>query len=191
MPVVRATLIEGYDDQTRTRLAARLTDAVRATIAAPLDGITVVLEEVKPSGYMRRRQARKPGAPLPSGEELVRSFLAAMEARDLDKARSHLAPGFAMTFPGGARFSRLEELVEWGRARYKFIRKTYNSFDESFSQNGLVIYCHGTLSGEWPDGTGFSGIRFIDRFETAGGKLTDQRVWNDLAEACPPAPLRA
>lgn len=183
MPVIRMTLIEGYDDETKTRLATRLTDAVRATIAAPLDGITVVLEEVKPSGYMRGRQARNPGAPLASGEELVRRFLAAMEARDLDKARTYLADSFAMTFPGPVRFTRLEELVAWGRTRYKFVSKTYEVFDEAISENGMIVYCHGMLSGEWPDGTAFSGVRFIDRFEIVEGKLSDQRVWNDLAEA--------
>jgi phenylpyruvate tautomerase PptA (4-oxalocrotonate tautomerase family) len=36
MPVVRITLIEGYGDEVRASLARRLTDAVRATIAAPL-----------------------------------------------------------------------------------------------------------------------------------------------------------
>ena len=46
MPVVRLTLIDGYDDATRTRLAQRLTDAIRTTIAAPLDGITVAIEDL-------------------------------------------------------------------------------------------------------------------------------------------------
>lgn len=182
MPVVRTTLIEGYDDETRQRLAQRLTDAVRATIAAPLDGITVVLEEVKPTSYMRGGQSRTPGKPALSGAALVREFLAAMEARDLDRARGFLADSFTMTFPGGARFTRLEDLVEWGRARYRFVRKTYDTFDEAFDANGAVVYCFGTLAGEWPDGTPFEGIRFIDRFSIADGKLADQKVWNDLAE---------
>lgn len=80
------------------------------------------------------------------------------------------------------RFTRIEELVEWGASRYRFVRKSYNAFDESFGDTGLIVYCFGTLSGEWPDGTPFSGIRFIDRFETTDGKLSNQRVWNDLAE---------
>ncbi|HJO72395.1 MAG TPA: tautomerase family protein [Rhodospirillales bacterium] len=46
MPVVTITLLEGYDEETRQTLSERLTDAVRATIAAPLDGITVILHEV-------------------------------------------------------------------------------------------------------------------------------------------------
>ncbi|MGB1034547.1 MAG: 4-oxalocrotonate tautomerase, partial [Primorskyibacter sp.] len=44
------------------------------------------------------------------------------------------------------------------------------------------VYCRGTLSGEWPDGTAFDAIRFIDRFEIVGDKITKQDVWNDIAE---------
>lgn len=183
MPVIRMTLIEGYDDGVRRTLATRLTDAVRATIAAPLDGITVAIEEVRPASYMRGRVSRTPGAPLPSPADTVRAFLAAMEARDLDRARGFLADGFSMTFPGGRLFSTLEELVSFGRQRYRFVKKTHTAFDECFGDSGMIVYCFGTLRGEWPDGTPFSGIRFIDRFEVDGGKLTGQLVWNDLAES--------
>ncbi|EDZ42034.1 4-oxalocrotonate tautomerase [Rhodobacteraceae bacterium HTCC2083] len=48
--------------------------------------------------------------------------------------------------------------------------------------DAAIVYCRGTLSGEWPDGTTFTGIRFIDRFEVVGDKLTQQDVWNDIAE---------
>lgn len=185
MPVIRLTLMEGYDDATRQKLARRLTDAVGATIAAPLEGITVAIEEVKPASYMRGRIARVPGKPLPAAADTVRAFLSAMEARDLEKAQSFLAGGFEMTFPGDVRFTRLSELVEWGRGRYRFVHKTYEGFDECFGEGGMIVYCFGTLSGEWPDGTLFSGIRFVDRFCVDGGKLTDQRVWNDMAAAGP------
>ncbi len=181
MPIVRVTLIEGYDDATRTRIATRLTDAVRSAIAAPLDGIAVEIVEVKPTGYMRGRKSRTPGIPLPAPAEIVRAYLAAMEARDLPAARDFLAEGFEMTFPGNVRFTKLEDLVEWSRGRYRFVRKTYESFDECFSENGIAVYCFGTLAGEWPDGTPFSSVRFIDRFEVAEGRLTGQMVWNDLA----------
>ena len=40
--------------------------------------------------------------------------LAAMQARDLDRAQSFLAPGFQMQFPGGVRFTTLQQLVDWG-----------------------------------------------------------------------------
>jgi len=118
-----------------------------------------------------------------SGSELVKTFLETMEARDLAGAKAMLAPGFAMTFPGGARFATLEELVAWARPRYQWVRKRYDRFDEVPGADGEgVVYCHGTLHGMWPDGTAFEGIRFIDRFAIRDGKLADQQVWNDLAE---------
>ena len=47
-----------------------------------------------------------------------------------------------------------------------------------------VVYCRGTLAGEWPDGRAFAGVRFIDRFEIDdAGRIVDQQVWNDLGEA--------
>ena len=111
-------------------------------------------------------------------EQVVREYLAAMERRDLAGAKTMLAPGFCMMFPGGRRFDTLEALVEWARTRYRSARKTYERFDAA----GDVVYCFGTLYGEWLDGTPYSGIRFIDRFTVRDGKLVDQQVWNDLAE---------
>lgn len=119
----------------------------------------------------------------PAASETVRAYLAAMEARDLETASGFLAEGFKMTFPGNVCFSTPTELATWGRERYRFVKKTYEGFDEMQSDGGAVVYCYGTLNGEWPDGTQFSGIRFIDRFVEKNGLLRDQCVWNDLAES--------
>jgi hypothetical protein len=94
-----------------------------------------------------------------------------------------LAEGFRMIFPGDRTFSGLGELVEWARQRYRFARKIYERFDEAPGDDGVAVYCYGTLAGEWLDGSPFSGIRFVDRFTVRDGQLVDQRVWNDLAEA--------
>jgi len=45
-----------------------------------------------------------------------------------------------------------------------------------------VVYCRGTLQGQYHDESRFEGIRFIDRFEVIGGKIIKQDVWNDMAE---------
>lgn len=87
-----------------------------------------------------------------------------------------------MTFPGGLVFHDLEELVAWGKTRYNFVTKTYERFDEVTMENGAVVYCFGTLAGEWPNGSRFEGVRFIDRFTLRDDQLVDQQVWNDLAE---------
>ena len=114
-----------------------------------------------------------------TAESTVRAYLSAMEARDLDAARALLAPGFTMTFPGTAPMSALEDLIAWSKPRYNWVKKRYDRYD---SVPGGTVYCFGTLYGEWPDGTPFEGIRFIDRFEVAEGLLTRQDVWNDMGE---------
>ena len=128
---------------------------------------------------MSRTPAEHPAA------EVVRAYLQAMEARDLALAQGMLAPGFTMQFPGPVTFTSLAELIEWAKPRYRFVKKTYDQFDTAPVENGAVVYCFGKLAGEWPDGKAFSGIRFIDRFSVADGKLVDQVVWNDLAEVKP------
>lgn len=129
-----------------------------------------------------------------TGKEIALAFLNALEARDLAAAGAFLAPGAVMTFPGGNRFATLEELVAWAKGRYRFVRKTYESFDEARRGDVTVVYCRGVLNGEWPAatesntclaGSVFNSIRFIDRFEIVNGKIVDQQVWNDLAEARP------
>jgi len=117
-----------------------------------------------------------------SPEQVVRAYLDAMERRDLATAKSFLAPGFYMVFPGNKRFDSLEQLVESAKGRYRSAKKTYERYEAA----GDVMYCYGTLYGELLDGTPYSGIRFIDRFMVREGKLADQQVWNDMAEVLGP-----
>jgi len=94
-----------------------------------------------------------------------------------------LGEGFTMQFPGTAPMRTLQELIEWAKPRYRFVTKTYDGYDAMQSPGAqAIVYCRGTLSGEWPDGTAFDGIRFIDRFEITDGRITRQDVWNDIAE---------
>lgn len=183
MPALTINLMEGYDDATKTRLAERLTDAVRLSIGAPLDGITIQIVEMRPAGYMRGRVPRTPGTPPPDPADVVRRYLERSQARDFAGAAALLAEGFTMVFPGGAEMHEPAELAAWAKDRYRSVRKTYERFDVAPAAEGAVVYCYGTLEGEWLDGTPFSGIRFIDRFTVDGGRLIDQRVWNDMGEA--------
>ena len=185
MPLIECTLIKGYDSQVRKRLAERVTDAACSSIGAASDFVTVTIKEVDPDNYMRGRKSRVPASAPTPAEDIVRGFLAAMEARDLDAAKSYLAEGFTMTFPGNASFTTLEELVAWGAARYNSISKSFTGFQTAFHGTRSTVFCHGTLSGSWPDGTPFGGIRFIDRFELEGETIILQEVWNDLAEMRP------
>ena len=183
MPILEMTLIEGYEPEVKQRLARQLTDAIRMVIPAPIDGTIVCFNEVAASSYWRGGVSRQGSAPLPDPVALVQQYLQAMEARDLPAARALLAPDFKMQFPGGVSPPSLEALVEWAKTRYRFVRKTYEAWDCTQSGDDTVVVCHGTLSGEWLDGSAFDGIRFLDRFVLRKGLIVDQKVWNDLALA--------
>ncbi len=114
------------------------------------------------------------------GQNLVRAFLDAMEARDLAAAERLLARGFTMTFPGGNRFTALAAMAAWSAQRYRFVRKTYARFDELREGDKTIVYCTGVLNGEDLSGRPIVDVRFIDRFEIRDGRLIDQQVWNDL-----------
>ena len=114
---------------------------------------------------------------------LVRRYLDAMEARDLNTARSFLGEGFVMNFPGALGMRTLEDLTGRSALRYRFVTKTYDAFEVLPSGEDTVVYVRGSLHGEWPDGAPFGDIRFIDRFALRGGKIVRQDVWNDLGEA--------
>jgi phenylpyruvate tautomerase PptA (4-oxalocrotonate tautomerase family) len=181
MPVTQITLLEGYPAEVRERLVQRVSDAVRSVIAAPEAGTTTYIQHA--ATYRRDARAFASGAAAhPVASDVVRAFLEAMEARDLERAQSFLAPGFQMVFPGAARFTSLQDLVAWGRGRYQRVGKQIDGFDESWQGDRCVVYVRGTLHGVRPDGTPFEGVRFIDRFEVVQGQLTHQQVWNDLAQ---------
>jgi 4-oxalocrotonate tautomerase family enzyme len=183
MPIIELHILEGYSDDDKTRLGQALTDAVRIVVPAPPDAVTVMIHEMPRTAYMRGRTHRTPAPAQPDQINIVRAFLTAMEHRDLDTARGFLGVAFTMTFPGNKQMHRLEELVAWATPRYRFVTKTYAGFEALQSTDAhAIVYCHGTLSGEWPDGTAFAGIRFIDRFEVTNGLLTRQDVWNDISE---------
>lgn len=182
MPIVETHLIEGYDSETKARLGKALTSAVLQVIPAAPDAVTVLIHEMRPDGYYRGGRSRTPAPAAPDPVSLVREFLAAMEDRDLERAKGFLADGFEMHFPAQPAMRSLEALVAWSKPRYRFVRKSYDGFDVTATETATVVYAFGTLRGEWLNGSVFGGIRFIDRFEIVDGKFTRQDVWNDMAE---------
>jgi len=114
--------------------------------------------------------------------DVVRAFLAALQARDVEAAQRHLAPNARIVVPGGCVVGSVRDIVANSSARYRAIGKDIERFDVVASADKVVVYCLGTLQGTWPDGTAFHGIRFIDRFELRGGRIVLQEVWNDAAE---------
>ncbi|WP_298964062.1 tautomerase family protein [uncultured Roseibium sp.] len=183
MPIVELHVLEGYGPDEKRRLHEALTDAVRLVVPANPDAITVMIHELTPANYSRGGKHRKGAPALGDAGEIVRAFLQAMEAREIETARAFLAEQFAMYFPGAQPMFDLEALIEWAKQRYRFVKKTYLGFDVMQSSGPeVLVYCHGTLSGEWLGGTSFESIRFIDRFELVDGKIYRQDVWNDIAE---------
>ena len=182
MPIIEAHIVEGYDDATKTRLCRALTDAVRSVLPAPPDAITVMIGERPRHHYMRGGHHRDGAPPRPDPIVLIRSYLDAMEARDLPAAQMHLTPDFAMVFPGGVRMSALSDLVSWASTRYRQVRKSYEGWDCGWTGDVALVHVRGTLAGEWLDGRSFDSIRFIDRFEVRDGLIARQDVWNDLGE---------
>lgn len=183
MPIVQMHVLEGYTKDDKKRLGEALTDAVRLVVPAAPELVTIMISDMPAENYYRGRTSRTPAPSKPNPAEIVRKFLSAMQSRDLETAQGVLAEGFAMVFPGAEPMTSLAALIDWSKPRYNYVIKAYDGFDTMQSAgDAAIVYCRGTLSGEWPDGTLFEGIRFIDRFEVVGGKITKQDVWNDIAE---------
>lgn len=114
---------------------------------------------------------------------LVVSYLTAMEARDLDAARSLvMAEGLELVSPGDRRFDRIDDIVKYSAEWYRFVKKRITARDAWQSGDVVRVLISGTLHGEWPDGTQFEGIRFVDWFELRDGKIAKQHVWNDTGQ---------
>ncbi|MFN6954115.1 MAG: hypothetical protein ACK4PG_04880 [Acetobacteraceae bacterium] len=121
---------------------------------------------------------------MPSDVTFCLRYLRVMEERDLATAKTMLDPEFRMVFPGDKRMTDLDALVKNSASRYRYVKKTFDETDSGTDKHGRpVVIISGTLYGEWPDGTPFSGIRYCDRFVLKGGRLLEQHVWNDLGEA--------
>ncbi|WP_299968626.1 nuclear transport factor 2 family protein [uncultured Roseobacter sp.] len=180
MAVVELRIGQDYGPDAESRLSAALTDAVREALPTTPDEIEVKIRKAP--------MAETVAEAVPAGQldpaTVARRFLAAMERREIATARAMVTQDFTMQFPGAPQITDLRRLVEWSASRYRHVTKTYSRFDVlDVGGVSAVVYCTGTLSGAWPDGTPFDGIRFIDRFEIEGGKIVRQEVWNDIAEA--------
>lgn len=126
--------------------------------------------------------------PTSGPEEIVRTYLRLMEARDLEAASGHLADEVIIVFPGGRTFSSLTEQVASSAGRFRGVTKTFERFDVTSSpgEDGSsqdIVYVLGTLRGQALDGSPFDGVRFIDRFVLEDRLIVSQMVWNDLAES--------
>ncbi|WP_158970212.1 nuclear transport factor 2-like protein [Chachezhania sediminis] len=118
-----------------------------------------------------------------SAIERALAYLAAMEARDLDTAGGFVvATDLELIFPGGRTFANIRDIVANSSGRYRFVKKRIETRDGWISDGRVRVMIAGTLYGEWPDGSPFDGIRFVDWFEFEGDRILKQHVWNDAGE---------
>lgn len=112
---------------------------------------------------------------------LVDAYLQACEDRDLDTAGRYLAPGAVLQFPGGVEYRSLMELTDAPKL-YSWVRKHRDRYAVATESDRTTVTSMGRLYGEWPDGTSFDGIRYVDVFVVEDELITSQLVWNDLRE---------
>ncbi len=119
-----------------------------------------------------------------SAIELVQTFLRTMEARDLESAEAMMADNACIIFPNNKQFSSQRQMVESAKGRYQWVKKTFDDIDHFSREDGAeIVYIMGTLYGVNNQDVAFEGIRYIDRFVVVNNKITEQSVWNDLAES--------
>lgn len=163
MPVVETTVIEGYDAATKSRLLKGMTRVVRSVMAAPPDGVVTILREVSPSAYARGGVSRVPGPPLPPATEVAAALAEALAKGDAAAAAKLVTEDFA-AITGEGQSTGLADAVKAAQAA----GKRYESFVEALTDDGSLVFAHGTLA---------SGKRFIDRFRLAGPVVAEQASW--------------
>jgi ketosteroid isomerase-like protein len=120
--------------------------------------------------------------------QVARSFLAAVAGRDLEAAEALTAGDFTMVVSGGHRFDSLRSFVGYSGTRQKSVAKHTDRFEALPGDDGVVVYCFGTMSGAWLDDSRYEDVRYIDRFLIRDGRISDMKVWSDMAEFRPPDP---
>lgn len=119
-----------------------------------------------------------------SAIDFVQTFLRTMEARDLDTAQAMMADNARIIFPNNQQFLSQQAMVDSAKGRYQWVKKTFDEIDHFRREDGAdVVYIMGTLYGVNNHDVAFDGIRYIDRFVVVDNKITEQSVWNDLAES--------
>lgn len=115
---------------------------------------------------------------------IVDTYLATLMIPDPVTARQYCAPDLQIVFTGGRQMSDPAECAAFNRGRYKWVKKKFERTEvvAGGTPQETVVYNLGTLYGEWPDGTPFSGNRYVDRYVLRDGLIVRMEVWNDSAE---------
>lgn len=114
--------------------------------------------------------------------QVVSRFINAVNARDAESARTLLATGAELVFPGGNTFRDVGGFLEWTKGRYKNATYRYERIEELSADGDVVVYAAGTIDGELNDGSMFSGVRCLDRFQIHDGLISRKEAWSDMAD---------
>lgn len=161
MPIVQATIIEGYDDATKARLLQGMTRAVLSVMAARPEAVVATLNELKPSAYARGGVSRVPGPPLPCAVDVVHNYLAASLKGDEQGAQALLADD-ACCLDGAGKATVLAALSAI------FQELADGAFDEALTDDGSVVYARST-----------AGQGCVARFHVRGGRIVTVQVWGN------------
>lgn len=111
----------------------------------------------------------------------VDGYLQLCEDRDLDGAERCLADGATLHWPGGLVYPGLREMVAGAAGRYRWVRKHRDTAAVGRDEQGrVVVTSRGRLYGENLHGVPFDGVRYVDVFVLADGRIVEQHVWNDF-----------
>lgn len=113
---------------------------------------------------------------------MVERFMLASMEGDRAVTDELMSPDIEVTFAGGQKLSKPEEIKAVNSRRYRKVSKSIERYDVAFQDDEIVVYSVGTLFGTWLDGEPFEGDRYVDRFAIRDGKIIKMDVWNDSAE---------
>ncbi|WP_440906250.1 nuclear transport factor 2 family protein [Catenovulum sp. SX2] len=119
---------------------------------------------------------------LETAEKIVSDFLDASMKPDPVLAATFMSDDVKITFTGKRKMANAQAITSFNSSRYKWVKKSIESYHCVDIGDAVVVYSNGTLYGEWPDGRSFSGNRYLDRFEVKDGIIVRMDVWNDSAE---------
>jgi len=113
--------------------------------------------------------------------EAITRFQAACCAGRAAEARGMVSDRAEFVMPFAA-FSDIDQVVEWGRRRFRWIEKDHHSWDVgSAADGGVTVIDVGTVHGETAAGIAFREVRFADRLLVRKGRVVRHEAWNDLA----------
>lgn len=121
--------------------------------------------------------------------KMIDEYLQFNEDRNLEEASKFLAPNVVLQFPAGVTYGSLQELVTSAKGRYQWVRKHRDRYFVGHDGDTTTVTSIGRLYGVDLNGEPFEDIRYVDVFVIKDGKITEQIVWNDLAETGVVTPL--